>query len=348
MDSKDHFYRNYKTDDEFELAYLKNTTAKDSKFAMYDPINRNMLKFYEEEEENIAFELKQDKRLLSVLAKEAKLTKQLSMEKLIHFSHDYHEEMDEECDMDADMGTSKISTDFETTNETERNTPLNVYWKNCAEANHRNRNPCTDSEFEGGAPRTPGGRATQMHEKLSFLMSRKTSPNERRRKHEEKQARAQEKREQFYQDRLNKLRELTRKIEEVSELKKKLLRAKKATMKSKLQRAEEKRQYLLRLKSTKASVEEQKAHEIAFINSLAAQNRKHDILEKYEKRHEAIKQNLEEERMRKQEEQKAKEHAAEVSQYRIGFFFCVHSNHAKRDRSGFETHIQAQIHGTLI
>ena len=95
-----------------------------------------------------------------------------------------------------------------------------------------------------------------------------------------------------------------KKIEAVNELKKKLLRAKKATMKAKLQRAEEKRHYLLRLKATKASVEEQKAHEIAFINSLAAQNRKHDILEKYEKRNEAIKQNLEEERLRKQEEQK--------------------------------------------
>lgn len=83
-------------------------------------------------------------------------------------------------------------------------------------------------------------------------------------------------------------------------------------MKAKLQRAEEKRQYLLRLKATKASVEEEKAQEIAFINSLAAQNRKQDLLEKYEKRNEAIKHNLEEERLRKQEEQKAKEHAAEV------------------------------------
>ena len=83
-------------------------------------------------------------------------------------------------------------------------------------------------------------------------------------------------------------------------------------MKAKLQRAEEKRLYFLRLKAKKASVEEQKAHEIAFINNLMQQNRRHDILEKYEKRHESIKQNIEEERLRKQEEQKAKEHAAEL------------------------------------
>ena len=47
-----------------------------------------MLKFYEEEEENIALELKQDKQLLTVLAEEAKLTKQLSVEKLMNY-HQY-------------------------------------------------------------------------------------------------------------------------------------------------------------------------------------------------------------------------------------------------------------------
>lgn len=148
-------------------------------------------------------------------------------------------------------------------------------------------------------------------------MSRKESPNERRRKHEEKQARAQEKREQFYQERLNKLRELTKKIEKVSDLKKKLLRTKKATLLAKLQRAEEKRQYLLNLKATKAAAEEQKAHEIAFINNLAAQNRKISILEKHERRNEVIKHNIEEERLRKQEEQKAKEQAAELRRKKL-------------------------------
>ncbi len=88
-------------------------------------------------------------------------------------------------------------------------------------------------------------------------------------------------------------------------------------MKAKLQRAEEKRLYLLRLKANKAAVEEQKAHEIAFINNLVAQNRRHDILEKYEKRHENIRQNIEEERLRKQEEQKAKEQAAELRRQEI-------------------------------
>ena len=94
-------------------------------------------------------------------------------------------------------------------------------------------------------------------------------------------------------------------------MKKRVLKAQKTTMKSKLERAEEKRLLLLQIKATKAAIEEQKAHEIAFLNSLSAQNRRHEILKKHEKRFETIKQ-FQVERMRKQEEQKAKEQAAEV------------------------------------
>ncbi|CAF0765123.1 unnamed protein product, partial [Brachionus calyciflorus] len=289
-------------DDVIEYEYLKNKKLNKHTSSQH---HENILKFYEEEEKTIELEIKQDKKLLSVLNEEAKLTRQLSVEQLMHFNHQYEfikkNSLKNESQENDDLANSKLSTDFET-NETERNTPLNEYWKKV--------NNADDAESEIDSIRTPS-RTLQVHEKL-LTMPRKESPNERRRKHEEKQARAQEKREQFYQERLHKLRELTKKIEQVSELKKKLLRAKKATLKAKLQRAEEKRQYLLNLKSNKAAVEEQKAHEIAFINSLAAQNRKLAILEKHERRNEVIKQNIEEERLRKQEEQKAKEQAAEL------------------------------------
>ncbi len=284
--------------------------VKDEFDENFDPIDQVMLKAYEEEE-NLVLEIEkvQNKELLSVIAQEVKLTKQLSAEKLMHFNHQKYQKLKHK--------ETDISTDFETyeINEKKRQRKLkNVLWENYKTDDELNYklNDLNSEDFESVMEtiRTPG-RALQMHEKL-LSMSRKASPNERRRKHEEKQARAQEKREQFYQDRSRKLRELTKKIEEVRELKKKLLKVKKATMKAKLQRAEEKRQYLLRLKAKKAAVEEQKAHEIAFINNLVAQNRKHDILERYEKRHEAIKHNLEEERLRKQEEQKAKEQAAEL------------------------------------
>ena len=115
------------------------------------------------------------------------------------------------------------------------------------------------------------------------MLNNLRSPNERRRRHEEKHAKAQERREQMYKNRLNRLKELTKRIREANELKNKIIRAKRATIKAKLERAEERRDYLLRLKATKAAVEEQKAHEIAFINSLSAQNRKNAILEKHER-----------------------------------------------------------------
>lgn len=132
-------------------------------------------------------------------------------------------------------------------------------------------------------------------------------------------AKAQEKREQFYEDRSQKLRELTKKIEQVRKLKNDLIRARKLTIKKKLQRAEEKRLYLLQMKAKKAADEELKAHEILFINKLEEQNRKHDIFERYE-RQEARRHNLEGERIKKQEEQRAKELAAEVFHDYFGFF----------------------------
>lgn len=52
-----------------------------------DTHHNSMIKFYEEEEKNIEFEIKQDEKLLIVLAQEAKLTRQLSVEQLIHFAH---------------------------------------------------------------------------------------------------------------------------------------------------------------------------------------------------------------------------------------------------------------------
>jgi hypothetical protein len=275
----------------------------------YDPIDEVMLKAYEEEE-NLVLEIEkvQNKELLSVIAQEAKLTRQLSAEKLMHFNH-FNKYKNAELKKENKI---KKSNDFETYEIKEKKRQRkfdNSLWLSYKDEDQYSDKCNTEIESEVDSNRTFG--RLNLHAKL-LSMSRKASPNERRRRHEEKQARAQEKREKFYLDRSKKLRELTKKIEEVRELKKKLIKVKKATMKAKLQRAEEKRQYLLRLKANKAAVEEQKAHEIAFINNLVAQNRKHDILERYEKRHEAIKHNLEEERQRKQEEQKAKEQAAEL------------------------------------
>ncbi len=84
----------------------------------------------------------------------------------------------------------------------------------------------------------------------------------------------------------------------------------KISMEMKLQRADEKRQLQLKKIVRKAHDEESKVNEIQFINSLEAQNKKYDILNK-EKDHELRLQDLHEERLRKSEEKAAKEAAAE-------------------------------------
>ncbi|BFZ01533.1 hypothetical protein BsWGS_04572 [Bradybaena similaris] len=156
--------------------------------------------------------------------------------------------------------------------------------------------------------RTPG-HGVHMHEKLSSP-SRKRSPTESRRRHEEKQAKAQELREKLMQEKAERLRDLSKKVEEVRAYKEELMRQSKTLLEHKLQRAEEKRQLQLKLKAQKAHEEEAKANEIAFINSLEAQNKRHDIMSKHQES-EARLHDLMEERQRKLEEKQAKEAAVE-------------------------------------
>jgi hypothetical protein len=93
----------------------------------------------------------------------------------------------------------KKSTDFETfeINEKKRQRKFgNSLWQSYKEEDqYSDKFNLTELESEVDSNnRTPGGRSLHMHAKL-LSMSRKASPNERRRRHEEKQARAQEKRE---------------------------------------------------------------------------------------------------------------------------------------------------------
>ncbi|CAL1531856.1 unnamed protein product [Lymnaea stagnalis] len=161
---------------------------------------------------------------------------------------------------------------------------------------------------EAEEARTPG-HGVHMHEKLSSP-SRKRSPTESRRRHEEKQAKAQELRGKLMQEKAERLRDLSKKVEEVRAYKEELMRQSKTLLEHKLQRAEEKRQLQLKLKARKAHEEEAKANEIAFINSLEAQNKRHDIMSKHQES-EARLHDLMEERMRKLEEKQAKEAAVE-------------------------------------
>lgn len=153
------------------------------------------------------------------------------------------------------------------------------------------------------------GHALHMHEKLSSP-SRKRSLSESIRRHEEKQAKAQEQRERLLEEKAQRLRDLSKKVEEVRLWKDELLMRRRTVMERKLQRAEEKRRHQLQLIVRKAHDEEEKVNEIAFINTLEAQNKRHDVMSRIQG-HEARLQDIQEERQRKQEEKAAKEAAAE-------------------------------------
>jgi hypothetical protein len=71
-------------------------------------------------------------------------------------------------------------------------------------------------------------------------------------------------------------------VEEVRAIKEDLLNQQRSMVEQKLLRAEEKRQLHLRETAQKAHEERAKANEIAFINTLEAQNKRHDIIVKHQ------------------------------------------------------------------
>ena len=146
---------------QINLEYFKSKNAEHRQG--YDPIDEVMLKAYEEEE-NLVMEIEkvQNKELLSVMAQEAKLTKQLSVEKLIHLQHQKYQKMKSKSVQNGQtrrrlsVGTPQSERDNESFKENE--------W------------PGDELESEIDLARAPGsggvGRALQMQEKL-FSMNRK-------------------------------------------------------------------------------------------------------------------------------------------------------------------------------
>ncbi|XP_048584169.1 S phase cyclin A-associated protein in the endoplasmic reticulum isoform X2 [Nematostella vectensis] len=155
----------------------------------------------------------------------------------------------------------------------------------------------------------PPGRAVAMHQKLSSP-SRKRPLSEKIRIHEEKQLKARQQRERLLEERLQKLQILSEKVEKVRDLQEDLLHQRHCHLEEKHQRAERLRMIMLQEKVRKAQEEEAKVNEIAFINTLEAQNKKIEVMSRFQG-HEARLQDLQEERQRKREEQQAKEAAAQ-------------------------------------
>ncbi|CAH1393205.1 unnamed protein product [Nezara viridula] len=131
-----------------------------------------------------------------------------------------------------------------------------------------------------------------------------------KRRNEVKQQQAQKKRLQFLQCKTAKVREFVQKVEEVKAAQHQLALQRKSRIDLKLKKAEENRNMHLNIIKRKAHDEEEKLKEIAFINELEAQNRRHDSLA-LRQEHEERLQCLVEERQRRLEEKAAREAAVE-------------------------------------
>ncbi|KAL0279093.1 UNVERIFIED_CONTAM: hypothetical protein PYX00_000716 [Menopon gallinae] len=153
------------------------------------------------------------------------------------------------------------------------------------------------------------GRALELHQKLSSPSRRRTIPDTVKR-FQARQAKASEKREQLKMEKAQKLRELLKKVDEVKAAKDKLIEDRRQRLEMKLKRAAENRNLHLKEIMRKAHDEEEKLKEIAFINELEAQNKRHDFMTQCQEQEDRL-QGIHEERQRKQEEKAAKEAAVE-------------------------------------
>ncbi|XP_029991635.1 S phase cyclin A-associated protein in the endoplasmic reticulum isoform X2 [Sphaeramia orbicularis] len=158
-------------------------------------------------------------------------------------------------------------------------------------------------------PSRPPGHGIHMHEKLSSP-SRKRTIAESKKKHEEKQLKAQQLRDKLREEKTLKLQKLLEREKEVRKWKEELLEQRRRMMEEKLLHAEFKRELQLQAIVKKAQEEEAKVNEIAFINTLEAQNKRHDTLAKLNEYEQRLNE-LQEERQRRQEEKQARDEAVQ-------------------------------------
>ncbi|KAK5619578.1 hypothetical protein CRENBAI_012432 [Crenichthys baileyi] len=158
-------------------------------------------------------------------------------------------------------------------------------------------------------PARPPGHGIHMHEKLSSP-SRKRTLAESKKKHEEKQLKAQQLRDKLREEKTLKLQKLMEREKDVRKWKEQLLDQRRKMMEEKLLHAEFKREVQLQAIVKKAQEEEAKVNEIAFINTLEAQNKRHDALAKLNEYEQRLNE-LQEERQRRQEEKQARDEAVQ-------------------------------------
>ncbi|XP_029431088.1 S phase cyclin A-associated protein in the endoplasmic reticulum isoform X2 [Rhinatrema bivittatum] len=252
-----------------------------------------------------------EEAIASAIAEEEQLTREIEAEE----NNDINIETDNESDFSASMSSGSISfcgmsldwsdvlADYE---ETRKSLSTQEETETARESWRQNTSWGDIVEEE---PARPPGHGIHMHEKLSSP-SRKRTIAESKKKHEEKQLKAQQLREKLREEKTLKLQKLLEREKDVRKWKEELLEQRRKMMDEKLLHAEFKREVQLQAIVKKAQEEEAKVNEIAFINTLEAQNKRHDVLSKL-KEYEQRLNELQEERQRRQEEKQARDEAVQ-------------------------------------
>ncbi|XP_040894962.1 S phase cyclin A-associated protein in the endoplasmic reticulum isoform X2 [Toxotes jaculatrix] len=232
-----------------------------------------------------------EEAIASAIAEEEQLTREIQAE-----NNDL--ETDNESDFSASIGNGGCG--------------VNMDWSDML-ADYDAREPWRQSTSWGDMveeePARPPGHGIHMHEKLSSP-SRKRTIAESKKKHEEKQLKAQQLRDKLREEKTLKLQKLLEREKEVRKWKEELLEQRRRMMEEKLLHAEFKRELQLQAIVKKAQEEEAKVNEIAFINTLEAQNKRHDALAKLNEYEQRLNE-LQEERQRRQEEKQARDEAVQ-------------------------------------
>ncbi|XP_059402735.1 S phase cyclin A-associated protein in the endoplasmic reticulum-like isoform X1 [Carassius carassius] len=232
-----------------------------------------------------------EEAIASAIAEEEQLTREIQAE-------NNELETDNESDFSASIGSGSCG--------------LSLDWSEML-ADYDAREPWRQSTSWGDIveeePARPPGHGIHMHEKLSSP-SRKRTIAESKKKHEEKQLKAQQLRDKLREEKTHKLQKLLEREKEVRKWKEELLDQRRKMMEEKLLHAEFKREIQLQAIVKKAQEEEAKVNEIAFINTLEAQNKRHDVLAKLNEYEQRLNE-LQEERQRRQEEKQARDEAVQ-------------------------------------
>ncbi|XP_041693400.1 S phase cyclin A-associated protein in the endoplasmic reticulum isoform X4 [Coregonus clupeaformis] len=237
-----------------------------------------------------------EEAIASAIAEEEQLTREIQAE-----NNDL--ETDNESDFSASIGSGGgLNMDWSDMLADYDDSPLSA-------AREPWRQSTSWGDIVEEEPSRPPGHGIHMHEKLSSP-SRKRTIAESKKKHEEKQLKAQQLRDKLRDEKTHKLQKLLEREKEVRKWKEELLDQRRRMMEEKLLHAEFKRELQLQAIVKKAQEEEAKVNEIAFINTLEAQNKRHDVLAKLNEYEQRLNE-LQEERGRRQEEKQARDEAVQ-------------------------------------